>query len=560
MTPPPTGFLGLPNELLSVIALLLDHRDIVHLSMVCRRIQNVYRASKELQYIVDLGRLGYVDGPPQCPLSISERHELLLSRRRAWDHAMPHLTAAHPSADQSYTLDLAGNVYVHYAVSRNPQLVIHYLPSRACEATTIEVPELDVLLDSLAIDPSQDLLAFVEGHIDPDEPLTEEGLFGTDLHGRIAVHLRSLSSPDAAAHGQAFVPILRTDCTYAFLAGSAIHIAGSSLALFSAYPDSFLMIWNWNSGEQLFYMDFEHFDYAHLQCHGFTYLSMSAFSLTQTDPSMASTLLIPFDPTGQTKGAPKDMIQTCTRLLFPRPYIRQNRILYITAGTSSLGRPEPRRQAFVPSPASRLHSFFIKIVHHEDHEAGSVQMDTVLAVIVKTSTLLSWISSGAQPGRRVAWSEWAPGNVRIVEQGETSHLSDVAFSGSRVTFGVQYSRTHENPEGPVAHYILDFNTAQRSVTSDYAERTFNDDHSVAVARRLIGSEETAISMGLKPESGSFDWTQETVTRQLPCLCTGLKDSIFGEEDDVLLDDMYIMKSVYTLDLNEEHDPTTIYVF
>ena len=110
-----------------------------------------------------------------------------------------------------------------------------------------------------------------------------------------------------------------------------------------------------------------------------------------------------------------------------------------------------------------------------------------------------------------------------------------------MTFGAQYSRTHGNPDGNIAYYMLDFNT-QLSLGSEGTEETFDDPRSVALSWRLIGSEETAIGMGLRPEAKTFDWTAETVTRQLPCLCTRLKDDIFGEEDDVLLDDLYIVKA------------------
>ena len=79
----------------------------------------------------------------------------------------------------------------------------------------------------------------------------EEGLFGTDILGKTTVHLRSLSSSDVATHSKAFLPKLPVQCAYAFLAGSSLHIAGSSLTLFSAFPDSLLVIWNWISGEQL---------------------------------------------------------------------------------------------------------------------------------------------------------------------------------------------------------------------------------------------------------------------------------------------------------------------
>ena len=172
-------------------------------------------------------------------------------------------------------------------------------------------------------------------------------------------------------------------------------------------------------------MDLRDFDRARLQCHGFTYLSPSAFTLTHTDPQVAYTLLISFDPTGQIKLPAQSMIRQAVRLLFPEPYVHRNRVLYITVGSSSLARPEPRRQAFLPSPELRLQAFFMKVVHDEEQLTGSQLLDTVLMIIVKTSALLSWLSSGTHTGQGIPWSEWAPGNVRIVEQGETSHLSDV---------------------------------------------------------------------------------------------------------------------------------------
>lgn len=175
---------------------------------------------------------------------------MLLSRHTAWKQAVPYLQRPHSSANQSHLLDLAGGVFVHYAVSRNPQLIITSLPSRAFEERTIEVEKLDVLLDSHAVDPSQDLLAFVQGHVDPDDPVMEEGLAGSDVDGRVTVHLRSLSSPAATAHKE-FLPILKLRSQYSFLSGSSLHIAGYSIALFSPYPNPLFIVWNGRTGTQL---------------------------------------------------------------------------------------------------------------------------------------------------------------------------------------------------------------------------------------------------------------------------------------------------------------------
>ena len=163
------------------------------------------------------------------------------------------------------------------------------------------------------------------------------------------------------------------------------------------------------------------------------------------------------------------------------------------------------------------------------------------------------------------------------DAGCTAYTSS-AFSGSRVTFGVQYSRSHANLEGRVSHYILDFNTSQQALNFAAAEETFDDQQSVAVSRRAIGSQETAFSMGLRPAKGIFDWTKENVVRQLPCICTRLSDVVFHEDDDVYLDDMCIVKvqrfisayhacalitnlqSVYSSEPEAGLAPTTIYVF
>ncbi|KZV70892.1 hypothetical protein PENSPDRAFT_651066 [Peniophora sp. CONT] len=223
-----TGMLDLPTELLSDIASLLNHRGILRLASTCRRLQEVYRASKALQYIVELGAAGLVDGSPRCPLKLSERRDLLHTRRAAWRRLLPQQQQMSESLDVCLAFDLAGGVYAHYTIARTPQLVLHWLPSRAFEERCVEVPEMDILVKDLAMDPSQDLIAFLEGHRLPHGIPFDDEPVGTDSAGNITIHLRSLKSHGQTSHDLGG-RILHDRCTVSFAENVEVFVVNDML-------------------------------------------------------------------------------------------------------------------------------------------------------------------------------------------------------------------------------------------------------------------------------------------------------------------------------------------
>ena len=101
------------------------------------------------------------------------------------------------------------------------------------------------------MDPSQDLIVFLEGHRTPTGALSDEPA-GTNASGYLAVHLRSLKSHGETPHELAFGRgVLEGRCSSCFAEDIELYILNDLVAVFSFEVNPVLRIWNWRSGRLL---------------------------------------------------------------------------------------------------------------------------------------------------------------------------------------------------------------------------------------------------------------------------------------------------------------------
>jgi hypothetical protein len=119
----------------------------------------------ELQYIIELGVDGMVDCPG-TPLPAIDRLKALLDRRRAWMCLdwKERVSVGLPGACQAY--ELVGGVFVKTMsvegnVTGSKHFLGSWLPRRDAPGYQLERKDVGLVTRDFAIDPSQDLIAFL---------------------------------------------------------------------------------------------------------------------------------------------------------------------------------------------------------------------------------------------------------------------------------------------------------------------------------------------------------------------------------------------------------------
>lgn len=135
-------------------------------SQVCQLFKLIIDSYLELQYKIELGADGMVDGPPSS-LGTAARMALLLDRRRGWGLLLwkQRFSVPMPGSCQAYEL-VAGVFAKTTPIGADARGSRHFLasclPSSLHAGSAIERPDVGLLTRDFAIDPTQDLVAFVE--------------------------------------------------------------------------------------------------------------------------------------------------------------------------------------------------------------------------------------------------------------------------------------------------------------------------------------------------------------------------------------------------------------
>jgi hypothetical protein len=121
----------------------------------------------ELQYIIELGVDGMVDGPPS-DVETATRLSVLLSRRKAWARLQwrHRISIEIPGSCQAY--ELVAGVFAKSTPVGGDSLGSRHFLARSLPSNThfdgkaIERLDTGLLSRDFSIDPTQDLIAFVE--------------------------------------------------------------------------------------------------------------------------------------------------------------------------------------------------------------------------------------------------------------------------------------------------------------------------------------------------------------------------------------------------------------
>lgn len=216
-----------------------------------------------------------VDGPPG-PLTTSDRLQLLLDRRRRWrtlDWTQKTMVPV-PGACQAY--ELVGGVFAKSMgvahLTGSHHLNATWLPSRTEGARSIIREDLGVATRDFAIDPTQDLIALVDGGdrysmsccilshqltalLPPD--CSQHADF------RIRVYLRTISTN--LAHPRATSSELLAPISFE-LSSSFIQIVDDVIGMFFWVHGPGLIIWNWLTSEILVVRSSSTLQFAAIQC------------------------------------------------------------------------------------------------------------------------------------------------------------------------------------------------------------------------------------------------------------------------------------------------------
>ncbi|KAG8954365.1 hypothetical protein FRC04_011691 [Tulasnella sp. 424] len=246
-------FTYLPTELIIQILASTSFRDILVCREVCRSLKDIIEDSLELQYSIELGSSGYVDGPNDqvTKMSREERYRKLVELEEGWKTL--HFPTAQTKTfyTQSSIYELYGGVYVRGLLGDAflggvTQLQVTRFPSALSQCPgdswnhALETPCRD-----MGIDPGSDLMVLVSRKDGSQRNAWE-------------IILRTLSSnqphPDASSPSL----IYTTNDQDTWMVFTISVLEDQLAVMFSPYdgPDPLnvaqggeLVVWNWKTGQ-----------------------------------------------------------------------------------------------------------------------------------------------------------------------------------------------------------------------------------------------------------------------------------------------------------------------
>ncbi|EIW86862.1 hypothetical protein CONPUDRAFT_115643 [Coniophora puteana RWD-64-598 SS2] len=237
----------LPPELILKIFIHLDYRSLVLAREVCTLFCSLVDDHATLQYKIELACANMQDGPPSN-LTAADRLSLLKRHQSAWN-TLQWTSSQEVSMNTGRVWELYGGVL---AQSRDPSnLSFRTLPSqlRGVEEQTWNITFEHTIIRDFAMDPSQDLLVFLE----PPERIFMNPDVGVEIRTRI--RLRSLSTGGCHPAGPDTGLLIHSTCTPEITRMSfsimihADYVAIHYMSNVESNPE--LEVWNWKTGESV---------------------------------------------------------------------------------------------------------------------------------------------------------------------------------------------------------------------------------------------------------------------------------------------------------------------
>ncbi|KAH8985235.1 hypothetical protein EDB86DRAFT_3246446 [Lactarius hatsudake] len=162
-------------------------------------------------------------------------------------HGSPAREASVTLAGPCHAYKLAGGLFAKAIKESGAarRLVALWLPSNMADKTSLIVDDLSLRIKDFALDPSQDLIVFLE-----HRPAASASSSAPNSSAGVCVHLRKLSAGAVAPHLAAKVPVL---CGRAPgpVHRCMIQVVEDVVGVYFWMPLHGVLIWNWMMGEEL---------------------------------------------------------------------------------------------------------------------------------------------------------------------------------------------------------------------------------------------------------------------------------------------------------------------
>ncbi|TFY77432.1 hypothetical protein EWM64_g6583 [Hericium alpestre] len=397
----------------------LDITEVLRCTLVSKAFSALIKQSLELQYKIELFADGMIDNPASV-LSIAQRLQVLLDRRRAWERLDIRKSVKLSIHDDCLAYELVGGVFAtvgdpssdHTSLG-NSQFIASWLPTASIDEHRVVYRDMGIPVKDFAIDPTQDLLALVERH--PDVFGQAMDGLAAPFHGDIRIHLRSLSTN--MPHGLARTPILRHPSGIA-VSESTTQIAHDVVGMFLSRPFAGLIIWNWKSGETLL-----HTSHAPQAISDFSFLSPRAYLLTAYDgDGSLEVFTFSNDEVNATAA------HHAATLRLP-PLTVEAGIGRINTHTGPFTARIPRDAPFDVDSDTRIHVLTLFYVR---------PVGRMVRLIVDHRVFLPYINQHHDGGAPVvkAWKEWGPKHSRAFRFRQWSHWLRPIIQGGMQWVGV----------------------------------------------------------------------------------------------------------------------------
>ncbi|KAJ8453800.1 hypothetical protein ONZ45_g681 [Pleurotus djamor] len=389
---PKCSFVDLPDELIINVLRNLDHVQLLSCSLICRKFRSIFLSSVELRYHVELA----VDGLSDCAsdsLPYNERLQSILDRRKAWANLEFKKIVPVNLPGESRAYELVDGVFAKLTDEKS--FCAAYLPSLHSDVKGRITSELKFPARDFAMDPSQDLIVFLE---DDKRPPTYRGLRKVNLH----VYSLSKHIPHPLAKSPIITfEILRSEIGNWILTGF-LQIADDVLVLHYNTEDeaSHIYLWEWTTGNLWLSQTFENY-------MDFAFISPRAYFLTSMEFSGSLHVYSLHFDDSIFKNCPKSSLVAVLLLPSLRPLAW---IDYIGTHTSPIvAHPAPEK---VAAPALKSYIHVVSIGYNSGQDRNP------LSLFVPNYVLLAYAASRETPV--VQWGQWGPKNTRLFEHPSAS--------------------------------------------------------------------------------------------------------------------------------------------
>ncbi|KAH8991386.1 hypothetical protein EDB86DRAFT_1599046 [Lactarius hatsudake] len=351
------------------------------------------------------------------------------------------------------------------------------------DETSLVVDDLGVRVKDFTLDPSQDLIVFLE-----HRPAASASSSTPNSGAGVCVHLRKLSAGAVAPHPAAKVPVL---CGRAPgpVHGCMIQVVEDVVGVYFWMPLHGVLIWNWMTGEELVFIQGDEVPELIWE---FSFLSPRAYMITTLKDGGEIRIYSFASPSSS-----RQPTHVAT-LHLPNPNPTLALFELTTTTGPFLARP-PTGSPFSFARTARVHVFTL---HHDPGAHRGRWRPTCF--VMRNRTLMRYVEAYRDDGASamdVPWEEWGPTETRFL-------VLAMGFQWLRYVHGTRVVCPVLQPSGECRVEVLDFNVhASRAPTA--AEKLAASRLGIDLTEPVEGSR-LVCEPSVFPAAGIF--AEEVVTR------------------------------------------------